>query len=379
MVILVTVGIFFQIDQTEEILSVRAEQTNDLERLRLVAQRATSNLVMSNEALPPKEIAEDGEGASRVGRARNSRDPSLPIPAPRFILERDPRAQGALLTGTGGGEWRADATPVQRMEFVVADPPVPQDGADLFLRAGLRPGERVNRAAAAGILRGNVSGQRASALQGGEGAEAAGGSKGLGGDGRGKSAGRNAKSEATGAGTGVESGKQPTTTTTSGAGAAGRSFDPNRDDPQANAAPPDADQAPVRAARGAFELRPQPLTGKRLRKAQASGIAPVQAWEMWWVPLPPRHPGSEAPSDEEMAFAGPPYRIASNIRYAKWTVFDDREKKYELKATWEQQLPAHIELAVETTGGLTANWMFEVDWGRGPEVPPAPVLSLIHI
>jgi hypothetical protein len=117
-------------------------------------------------------------------------------------------------------------------------------------------------------------------------------------------------------------------------------------------------------------MRPQDPSNAQLRKAQARGEIIEQAWEMWWVPLPPRSVGEL--SDQALEPSGDPFLVASNLRFAKWTMFDDRERKTAMTATWEQQLPAYVELEVETTSGLTANWMFEVDWGRGPEVPPQP-------
>ena len=134
-------------------------------------------------------------------------------------------------------------------------------------------------------------------------------------------------------------------------------------------------QAPVRAVRGALELRPQALDAKERRRFADQGEDAPVAWEMWWVPLPPRESAnSPPPTFDEVASAGEPYRVASNLRYVKWTVFHERQRKQAHSATWHGQMPAYIELAVETTAGLTANWMFELDWSRGPEVPPRPAV-----
>jgi hypothetical protein len=157
----------------------------------------------------------------------------------------------------------------------------------------------------------------------------------------------------------------------SGKGASGDTD--RRDAASESGAGQEGDVAPVRAVRGAFELRPQEPTAEQWRQARARGEDPEPVWQMWWVPLPPRENGSPAPSADEIMEAGEPFLVASNLRYVQWTMFDDNEHKAAMTATWEQQLPAHIEVAVETVSGLNANWMFEVDWGRGPEVPPKPV------
>ena len=345
-VILTVLGVFFQIDRTETLLARRTKDANDLSNLRLVLQRALSNFVMSTDPLPPKEQNADGTN-SRFGSTRAARDPNAPAPIPRLICETDPRMAGATMFRLGGGDWAADSTRVQRIEVVVADSPVPESEQDIFRRAGSRDALLGARKA---YVRGDVTQRRRDLL---------------------KSSGQG--------GTGAEATKDLTDAQVAAAAADKSKQDPTRSKPSDSTTPAEGaeseqtEAAPVRAVRGAFELRPQEPTPAQLREAQSQGVEPPRAWEMWWVPLPPRANGSEAPAMEDILARGDAFVIASNLRYIQWTMFDDGERKSTMNATWEQQLPAYIEVAVETTSGLNANWMFEVDWGRGPEVPPPPV------
>jgi prepilin-type N-terminal cleavage/methylation domain-containing protein len=378
LVILATLGVFFQIDRTETLLSRRAKDANELSNLRLVIERVTSNFVMSTDPLPARDAAAEQSG-SRFGATRNARDPSAPAPVPRLILEPDPVVAGATMLRRGGVDWNADATRVQRLEVVVSDSPVPEQETDVFARARARMDggrkfyvrgdlserRKGGKESASG---GSASSAASGAAKSGSKSDAGGGAGGLsmkslempafGGGDKSKSSAKGGSSDAKEKGRGAKGEVDK--------GAAG---DTDRRDPGAG---PEGDVAPVRAVRGAFELRPQEPSAEQWRQARARGEEPEQAWQMWWVPLPPRENGSSAPSIDEVMEAGEPFLIASNLRYVQWTMFDDNEHKSAMNATWEQQLPAHIEVAVETVSGLNANWMFEVDWGRGPEVPPKP-------
>jgi hypothetical protein len=69
---------------------------------------------------------------------------------------------------------------------------------------------------------------------------------------------------------------------------------------------------------------------------------------------------------------GRPYFVAGNLKYARWTAFFRKEKRGDLVSTWSSDLPAYVELQVETSAGLQSNWMFEIDWANGPEVAKKP-------
>lgn len=134
----------------------------------------------------------------------------------------------------------------------------------------------------------------------------------------------------------------------------------------------------VRAVRGAIEFHPQ---GRRaaqgrledLKRASGETFETPTLWEMWWVPLPPRGDTiDDEPPPAALAGLDEAYLIASNIRFARFTAFDDREKKLRFAAARRQELPAYIELEIETGAGLGVHWMFETSGASGPEVPPKP-------
>jgi hypothetical protein len=338
-VILATLAVFLQIDRTETLLSARTRDANELANMRLVIERATSNFVMSTDPVPAREQAKAGETGtnSRFDDSRLKQMLASEV-APRMVLEDDPALANIAIRRQGSADWTADATKVQRLEMVLSDPPVPQEESDPFGRVDGGMGERRKF-----YVRGDLTErrERAKAKEG--------------------KAGRD-----------------------EGDGPLKKDKDPKEKEPrekgEGEGKPQDArggttteaDVAPVRAVRGAFELRPQPLT-----RAQALAIErgerpeEERAWQMWWVPLRPRESGLE-PAERESPEVASEFLIASNLRYVQWTMFDDGEHKSRMVATWEQQLPAYIEVAVQTMSGLDANWMFEVDWGRGPEVPPRP-------
>ncbi len=364
LVVLVTAGVFVQIDRTETILSRRADESNQLANLRLVAQRIVSTLVMSNDPLPPK-----AEGET-FGSSRSTRDSSVPLPVPRLILEADPRAQGVTLVTDGNGEWKPDSSAVQRLEVVLADSPVPEGEMDIFAKARRGSSGRtsdkwwvrgdVERASEGGSSGGRSGKSRDSGAANGAADEA---------KTDGKPGDKSAKDKKSGLfdreGTGVGGDR------TRAAG------DSSRDDRQPAADPSAEELTPVRAVRGALELRRQPLTPREARErisqdnVDASGVPTPYAWEVWWVPLPPRALGSAEPSREDIGLAGEPYLVAQNIVFFKWEMYDDDGEKTQLKSTWQQQLPAYVRLTVATVSGMTSKWMFEINWGRGPEVPPA--------
>ncbi|MCB9844978.1 MAG: prepilin-type N-terminal cleavage/methylation domain-containing protein [Phycisphaeraceae bacterium] len=108
-----------------------------------------------------------------------------------------------------------------------------------------------------------------------------------------------------------------------------------------------------RVVRGVFELRPD-----------------EDSWSMWWRPVQPdgspQIPGFE--TRRELSAV----RLASGIVWCQWQAFRDRERVGELDATWSNELPAYMELEVETVSGLYANWLFEMGWSVGPETIEAP-------
>lgn len=317
-VILATMAVFLQIERTETLLAARTRDSNELANLRLVIQRATSNFVMSTDPLPARERAQQGDTGTNP-RSDDSRLKQMLASelAPRLVLEEDPALASIAMRREASADWSGDATRVQRLEVVVSDSPVPQEEMDPFGRVGVGPGDRRKF-----YVRGDVTERRSRAEE---------------------------KSKAPTREGAPEDARGEATTET--------------------------ETAPVRAIRGAFELRPQPLTAAQAA-AFERGEWPeeARAWQMWWVPLRPRESGLE-PAERESPEVAMEFLVASNLRYVEWKMFDDKEHKSAMVATWEQQLPAYVEVSVQTVSGLNANWMFEVDWGRGPEVPPRPKAS----
>lgn len=147
----------------------------------------------------------------------------------------------------------------------------------------------------------------------------------------------------------------------------------------------EADEEPVRAIRGVFELHPQLRkdtgAGSVMPEALSSG-APL--WELWWVPLPPRGDDPIDTTDarsveaaqrerQQAAIAGgagQPYRVAGNIAFLEWKMFQGRTRRTAYEAAYWSDLPAYVEMEVETADGLTGNWLFEVSADQGLEVAP---------
>lgn len=126
----------------------------------------------------------------------------------------------------------------------------------------------------------------------------------------------------------------------------------------------DEEETSSRVIRGALELRPQ-----RTRSRTARPERPEQVlWELWWVPLAPRtQVETDAPAPPAI---GDAYLVASDIAYMQYRMFDDRTRKTTFQASFMQDIPAYVEVEVETARGLKANWLFEVSWSVGNEIAP---------
>jgi type II secretory pathway pseudopilin PulG len=323
LVVLVLLSVMFAMERSERVLAARAEQSGDLQRARLVMQRVSMNILMSSKPPPRKDstaraTAETGDaskagdkGAGDKGKGAAPAEAPQDAITPRLILDADPRLAGLFMSK---GDEPGSRYAIQRLEVVLTDSPVPSTSRDeaVFVQSGAprrrRPG-------------------------GGE----------------------------------EESGPRRAT----------RDEQASGDAAVRAAVFAEEAQGMVRAPRGALEFWPQTGEGTQRRLEAIRGLAaddpsrPV-LWDLWWVPLPPRSEDPEGPPPPEAAWAnmGEPYLIASNIRFARWTAFDDREKKVRLAAARRQDLPAYVELEMETAAGLRVHWMFETDCAVGPEVPP---------
>lgn len=121
------------------------------------------------------------------------------------------------------------------------------------------------------------------------------------------------------------------------------------------------------AVRGVFELRPDGPNVKPVPGTERTG------WTLWWKPLPPvttesaegdvAEPRAIDPSETPGAVP-----LATGLVKAEWKAFKQRQWAAGIAATNMVELPAYVTLAVETTAGLKADWMFELSWSNGPEV-----------
>ena len=94
--------------------------------------------------------------------------------------------------------------------------------------------------------------------------------------------------------------------------------------------------------------------------ARAPG-QPSPGWEMWWVPQAPPDLPDSAPE-------GDPYQVATDLAYVRWRVFQGRAFHEEFVTKILDDLPAYLELEVQTLGGLEASWLFELNWSVGSEL-----------
>lgn len=129
----------------------------------------------------------------------------------------------------------------------------------------------------------------------------------------------------------------------------------------------------IRAVRGAFELIPKEGKDKRILLDDEGN---PKAWELWWVPLAPRYTIEEvrdmgrARAVLEASSYGEPFRVATDLAACRIRMFDDRTRKDEFQATIQNQLPAYAEVDISTVSGLSATWLLEVSWATGPETRP---------
>ncbi len=337
-VVLACVMIMYTMNRTDYSMEVRAEQRFALGRIRTVMERAFSSLLMSDEPRPgptsdvdnlaggqlnqrinaprttPAARASSAAGKSDAGsdqatdgtdaREAARRQPKPP-PPPRIILGPDTAKNRTILYPMPGGEL-VETNP-QRLEVVLHRSPIPEAVIDP-MDMPLPPRRQRQREREQRRSEQEESGPRIA---------------------------------------------RPVTEEE-----------------------PDEAALPVRAVRGAFELYPQPPRGYRppgipTQPAVLDGsFEPTGLWELWWIPLRPPGLDPESMTGNEYLFSGlaRPYFIAGDLKYVRWTAFYESSKRQELLSTWTGDLPAYIEMQVETAAGLKANWMFEVDWAVGPEV-----------
>lgn len=117
--------------------------------------------------------------------------------------------------------------------------------------------------------------------------------------------------------------------------------------------------------RMALELRPDRMTRWIDDRPRGDG----EGWTLWWRPLPsdPRVPLPTDPVDDANAVP-----LAQGLASCHWRVFQKNQFKDDFAAVWWQDLPAYLEMELETVAGVKASWLFEVEWvnmkeGKGEE------------
>lgn len=142
-----------------------------------------------------------------------------------------------------------------------------------------------------------------------------------------------------------------------------------------------------------------------LQAATATGSQPARpdpsaqpGWTLWYREMPPRSAAFDLTPDERArALAGDTsflstdvdpadlaldvdpaslrvVRLVSGLKTCHWRVFRRGEFSSRITAVSARELPAYVELSLETVGGRREKWMFEVGWSQGPE--PGQLLAL---
>ncbi|MBX3321626.1 MAG: hypothetical protein KF757_01410 [Phycisphaeraceae bacterium] len=132
-----------------------------------------------------------------------------------------------------------------------------------------------------------------------------------------------------------------------------------------------------------FELRPN---GSRELMLRDAGMTPADGervgrelepgWTLWFRPVFPEEVireglGEPQTSDDMLRAAAEAYPIIRGVKRARFIAFDNGYRKATFAARTATDLPAYVEIEIETYSGLNVNWMFEVGWLNGPD-PTAP-------
>jgi hypothetical protein len=306
-------------------LARRADETASLHRTRLVLQRAFSTMLVSSITTSMQQATAVAKPVDAAGSESPDLEQIAIADPPRIILELDPALSGVLLKQQRPDGSILESAP-QRLEMVLIDSPVAVAEVDpiAIAKAVKRDTKRMAPSDRERMLAGQGANQPLSADEAAI-QEAAGGSE--------------------------------------------ETVD-------------DEEEESVRAIRGVFELRPQlVVTQATLDRAAQTGeplpeaytISDKPLFELWWVPLAARRTVEEIREMTrlqrtiEAVAAGEPQLIATDLTFMRVRMFDDRSKHLEWAATYQKDLPAYIEVDVETRSGIRGEWLFEVGWATGPE------------
>jgi prepilin-type N-terminal cleavage/methylation domain-containing protein len=107
--------------------------------------------------------------------------------------------------------------------------------------------------------------------------------------------------------------------------------------------------------RMALELRPD----RHTRWLDGKIRGGTDTWTLWWRPLP-SDPTIPVPMDPTQDMNAIP--VADGLASCHWRVFHKSQFKDEFEAVWWQDLPAYLEMELQTSEGVKASWLFEVEW-----------------
>lgn len=325
LVLATALGVLTSISRSRDMLARRADETASLHRTRLVLQRAFSTMLVSSITTSMQQATAVAKPVDAAGSESPDLEQIAIADPPRIILELDPALSGVLLKQQRPDGSILESAP-QRLEMVLIDSPVAVAEVDpiAIAKAVKRDTKRMAPSDRERMLAGQGANQPLSADEAAI-QEAAGGSE------------------------------EPVD---------------------------DEEEESVRAIRGVFELRPQlVVTQATLDRAAQTGeplpeaytISDKPLFELWWVPLAARRTVEEIREMTrlqrtiEAVAAGEPQLIATDLTFMRVRMFDDRSKHLEWAATYQKDLPAYIEVDVETRSGIRGEWLFEVGWATGPE------------
>jgi hypothetical protein len=318
-ILAVCLAMLSTLERADRLLEVRAVQTGDQQRIHRVMQRVAGSLLLGGERQRRRTTTTSLATPVATPEGEQPAEPSLADPAkppPRFILMQDPALQGVMMTRRVS-QGTVVAMAPQRLEVVLTDSPVPgvSRTMEIIERAGARADDALARD------------ERAS--------------------------------DEARAGAGAKDGAR---------------------DGFADGFDEDLSTPPVRAMRGALVFVIAEASRAQRRQLAIREDGPVGSgelsssplFELWWVPLPPRpQEGWEAGIERAYGPTEGSYKIAGDIRFARWQIFSKRERKSTAMVTTEAEIPAFIELEIELGSGIWSNWMFEVPLpARGDEPVP---------
>lgn len=352
-------SIMAAIRRTDATLEARAAEQSELNKLRTVMQRVFTSLLVSNAPATARDSTTRGVPISRdvpivkvdVTGADVPPGRHAVVVPPRIVLAPDPALAGAVMQRAATADIATGTpTPVQSLEVVLSDPPILTGYAEFDQAEAARRRQAALLARQRGEELMQATRDRGAKQDAGKGT---------------------APKDSADAGdkAGAKPGRKDATRRTGNTG-----DDPGTPPPAGGSSPvmPDDQQdeiaAGVKAVRGILQLRPQ-----RDRDGQPAPLNPENPlWELWWVPMSARETGVQEQPEQPSIPAGEPIVVASRLRYLRWVMFDNSEKKVAMQVARQRDLPAYVEVEVETESGLYANWMFEVVWASGPEVLPRP-------